>query len=142
MGAKEEKTGIRPRLVNSAAASVFFGFPVTLLILFLFAILLSADKLPAGLSDELAAAAALIGAAAAGARAARRGRGVLSCGLLSSLFYLALLILIAALIPGGGFAGGVTPLIAVIVLIGGVLGALLRSGKKSRTRSWRSKYYK
>jgi ABC-type transport system involved in cytochrome c biogenesis permease subunit len=142
MGAKEEKTGIRPQLLNSAAASVFFGIPVTLLILFLAAILLSADKLPAGLSDELTAAAALIGAAAAGARAARQGRGVLSCGLFSSLIYLAILFFIAALVPGGSFAGGITPLIAVIVLIGGILGALLRSGKKSKSKSWRSKYYK
>jgi hypothetical protein len=89
--------------------------------------------LPSGLSDELSAAAALIGAAAAGARAARRGRGVLSCGLFSSLTYLFLLVFIAALIPGWGVTGGVTALIAVIVLIGGVLGALLCAAGKSRS---------
>ena len=142
MGAKEEKTGIRTQFLSSAAASVVVGVPVTLLFLLLSAILLSADKLPSGLSDELTAAAALIGAAASGAHAARRGRGVLSCGLFSSLTYLFLLVFIAALIPGGRAAGGVTVLIAVIVLAGGVLGALLRIGKKSKTRAWRKKYYK
>jgi putative membrane protein (TIGR04086 family) len=142
MGAKEEKTGIRFQMISGAASSMVFGVPVTLLILFFSAILLSANKVPSGLLDELTAAAALVGTAAAGAHAARRGRGVLSCGLFSSLFYLVFLILIAAMIPGGSPSGGVTPLIAVISLVGGALGGALRSRKKSKLRSWRSKYYK
>jgi putative membrane protein (TIGR04086 family) len=131
MGVMEEKKSAGIAYLLNIAAGILPGFFVTLLLLFLSSLLISTEKLPASLRDELIIASVFVGAAASGAVAAKRqGRGVLLIGLCAGLGYLLALKLFSACIPSGSLFGGLSLKTAISAIAGGAFGGALRSRKK------------
>lgn len=142
MGVMEEKKSAVIGFLMNIAAGILPGIFVTLLLLFLSSLLVSTEKLPSSLRDELIVASVFAGAAAAGVLAAKRqGRGVLVAGLCAGLGYLLVIMLFSACVPSSGLFGDLFLKTAICSIAGGAFGGALRSRKKKLRHGRKGRRY-
>ena len=115
---------------------VLSGTALTMLLLYLFAVLIAGGRIPERLGETMVMIAAMLGAVlSGGVISERRGRGAVPMGLAGGLLFFPLLLICGA-ISGGGFElSATTAKLALSSAIGGVLGGLLGTSRKKSRRA-------
>ena len=135
---EEERVSYSGLLVSSALGGAV-GTILNLVLLFVFAFLISEGKITESLSETLVTATAFIGAAVGGAVSAKRqGKGVLVSGVCGGIAFMLIILIINALGGSKGAVGPSTLKLAICAITGGGFGGTLCSGggrKKRRRRS-------
>ncbi|MGI5936717.1 MAG: TIGR04086 family membrane protein [Oscillospiraceae bacterium] len=136
---EEERVSYSGLLISSALGGAV-GTVLSLVLLFVFAFLISEGKLPESLSETLVVAAAFVGATVGGATSAKRqGRGVLVSGVCGGIAYMIIILLVNALGGNGGAFGPSTLKLAICAVAGGAFGGTLCSGGGKKRRRRRSR---
>ncbi|MCL2342672.1 MAG: TIGR04086 family membrane protein [Firmicutes bacterium] len=128
------KDGVRSLLI-SAAIGGLIAAGLTLLLLFLCAVLIAAEILPMGAKSAVILVSAFLSVTAGAAVSAKRlGRSPLPAGLSGALCFFLLILLVTALRGDSVFTGSITLELAVCALAGGAFGGLLGTRQKRRKR--------
>ncbi|HHU22368.1 MAG TPA: TIGR04086 family membrane protein [Clostridiales bacterium] len=136
---EEERVSYSGLLISSAMGGAV-GTVLSIILLFVFAFLISEGKLPESLSEPLVVAAAFVGATASGvASAKRQGRGVVVSGICGGIAYMIIILLVTALGGSGGVFGPMTLKLVICAVAGGAFGGTLCSGGKKKKRRRRRK---
>ena len=132
---EEEKGGVSSLLI-SAAIGGLFATVLTLILLFLCAILIASEILPMGARSAVVIISAFLSVTVGAAVSAKRlRRSPLPAGLCGALCFFLLILLITALRGDSVFAGAMTLQLAACSLAGGALGGLLGARRKHRKKS-------
>lgn len=135
MRKQEEEKGRVSGLIISAAIGGLFATVLTLVLLFLCAILIAAEILPMGMSNTVILIAAFLSSTAGAAVSAKRlGKSPLPAGICGALCFFVLILLITALRRDTAVTGAMTLELAVCALAGGVFGGLLGAHKRKRRK--------
>ena len=135
---KHEESKKVSRLMFDCTLGAVFGMVVTLLILYVFSILVASGKLPPDFGESLIIAACFAGVAAGSFSAVkRRGRRALPCALLCGGVWFLLVLLFSVF--GGGVIFDVIKLkFGICAIAGSAFGSALhvnRAGRKIKRRN-------
>lgn len=128
---RREETGER-KLTRDAAIGAVIALATTLVLLFVFSVLLAKGAMPAAMLDDLVVVSVLLGAAAGALWCAgKRDSGVVTAGAVTALAYIVLLLVCTLFFRGseGGPQMIVKEMIASVA--GGCFGGVLRLRKKA-----------
>lgn len=125
-------------LIFSSAVGAVVGMLITMVMLYVFSILVAAGKLPPTLGESLIIAACFIGVIIGSWLAAKkRGRGALPCALLCGAVWF-LLIVVFALFGEGAVFDTMKLKIGICALAGSAFGSALhvnKAGRKSKRKA-------
>lgn len=134
---KEDREGIGGLVIHAAIGGII-ALAMTLALLFVVAVLITAEVLPESMGEEITVVAALISATAGAFIAARRrGSGAIPTGICSGLCFFLLIIVITSLRRGTDLFGVMTVKLLICSLSGGTIGGLLSTAKKHKRRTIR-----
>ena len=137
-GTGVEKRGEWRSVFTRAGIGGAAGVIVTLLLMLGVSALIAGGKIPMAYGGRCVVVCTLLGAAlAAFVTAARRGRGVLTVGLLCGVAYVAVLVVLSLFSGGTQLFGTSFLKIAISAIGGGAFGGALCLRKKSRSKSRR-----
>lgn len=109
-------------------SALLWSLAALCLSMFASALLVQRGLLEPGLMEYLALGCVLLASAVGGGRAAKRkGRGGLTAGLVAGAMLLALLMLLALIVPGGQVLTPMSLRIAIACAVGGAFGGTLSS---------------
>ena len=125
-------------LITNAAKGALLGMALTLIAIFVFALLMRTGTLPNTLSDALILAGVVLGSAAGGLYCAgKQGGGVVVAGLTAAAAYTVLALLGTLVFQKNGNETALTLRVIIASVAGGCFGGVLklhRKNKKSRLR--------
>jgi len=135
---KHEESKKVSGLMFDCTLGAVFGMVVTLLMLYVFSILVSSGKLPPEFGESLIVAACFVGVTAGSfAAVKRRGRGVLPCALLCGGVWF-LLVLVFSVFGGGAIFDVIKLKLLICAVAGSAFGSALhvnRAGQKIKRRN-------
>ena len=134
----KDREGGRSALIKHSIKGALLGLLVTLAAVFVFAALMLTGAFSEALKDTLILVSVIVGAMAGGLYcAARQGGGVVVAGLVASVAYIILALILTVLFGKGGSEPALTMRVIIAAVAGGCFGGVLklhRKRKKSRLR--------
>lgn len=124
-------------ILTSGVFGAIIGAVLLIILLYISALLISAEYIPESFDENLIIVSVFLGATVCAVTAVkRRGTGAMVTGLAAGLIYLVLIMVVSALIPQGRMLGDMTLKILICCITGGAFGGALclNSKKKSRVR--------
>lgn len=142
MEKRDNSKALTKNLFTSCVLGAFAGIILTILLLYLFALLIEREAIPMALGNEAVLVSAFLGATAGSVFAVRRqGRGVMQTGLITGTSYLIIVLLISALHPNGVVLSAMTLKILICSLTGGAFGGALCLNRRRRNRPAKRRNY-
>ncbi|MEG1404194.1 MAG: TIGR04086 family membrane protein [Oscillospiraceae bacterium] len=123
-------------LIRYSFIGAAMGILLTLLLIFVFAVIITTGKASPELTDTFVLLSVVAGAALGGAVCAgRQGRGVITAGLATAAVYIAIVLLVTFAMANRSDAPALTLKVIIASVAGGVFGGVLRlNRKKKKTR--------
>ena len=137
MRRSERNRGRNSSVIGSGASSALMGYLLTMILLYIMAVLIYAGILDEGLAEEMVLGSAFIGATVSAMISAKRwGSGVITSGLVAGAIFCCMAIVTSIGISGGEGMGIMTLKMVICSLAGGAFGGAMclntKRNKKSR----------
>lgn len=134
-----EEKGRTPGFAINAGIGGLIAFIVSVILLFLCAVLISSGKIGEAMRDNAVMVSTFIGSSAGAVVGAKRyGKSVMPVGSCSGAVFLAILLLLTALGGEGASFGVMTIKLGICCIVGGLFGGVLCLGRKKQKRKRRS----
>ena len=120
-------------LIRHAALGAAWGIALTIVVIFIFAAVLIAGRLPSSLMDPFIIVSVIIGTALSGAYCAKKqGGGVITAGVSTAAVYVLLLLIGSMMFGQNSTEAPLTLELIIAALAGGIFGGVLKLNKKRK----------
>lgn len=140
MNKRGSKTKGKEELIKNALKSGVLSLGITMVLLLFLSLGVSSGAVSAKLSDSLMIAVVIMATTVGGIFcASRQGGGVITAGALSSVMYMAAMVMLSMLLPKLGDEGGLLLRVLIAAVAGGTFGGVLKLNRKSKKSKLRKR---